>query len=465
MLVIGLGVSGNAAAGYVLSTGRREVVVVDDNTGDLIEARARDLRAEGAKVELGLGAGTGGTSDPDATSALVDRLLDSVDLVVVSPGVAPQHPLLKAARDQDIAAWSEIELGYRAAQASVVAVTGTNGKSTVCTWVGDALGAAGIEHVVCGNIGTPMISVAQDVGPAGVLVVEASSFQLTLTDAFQARAATVLNIGADHLDWHDDADDYARSKARIWRNQTEDDLALANADDDLTVSLARPAHGRHCLFSGTRAVERGVGVREGALWASAMRGEGGFPVIELSRLPDAAPHDIANAAATSALALDCGVPPEAVARTLASPRRLSHRRETVAEIGGVRFVDDSKATNPHAALAAIRSFDDVVLIAGGHNKGLDLGVLADASGHLRGVVGIGEAATEVVAAFESSGLGAETAADMDSAVEVAAKLAAGSGIVLLSPACASFDAYRDYAARGDDFARAVHALENASGDS
>jgi UDP-N-acetylmuramoylalanine--D-glutamate ligase len=261
----------------------------------------------------------------------------------------------------------------------------------------------------------------------------------------------LLNVAEDHLDWHPSFKDYVAAKARIFANQAGDDLLVFNADDDAVAAVARTAPARSVAFTlgespGAWRVEDGHLVHPD-----------GTPLIAAGDLARNGPHDIANALAAAAAAADLGVTDDALSAVLASFSGLPHRVTPVGQSGGVTFVDDSKATNPHAALAALAGFDSVVLLAGGRNKGLDLGVLRQEAGRIRAVVAIGEAAGEVEACF--AGLRpVRRAGSMAEAVRLGAELAEPGDTVLLSPACASFDWYSGYAARGDDFARQVEAL-------
>jgi UDP-N-acetylmuramoylalanine--D-glutamate ligase len=311
-------------------------------------------------------------------------------------------------------------------------VTGTNGKTTVTTLIAEILRVAGIKALAAGNIGRPLIDAVHD--PVDVVVAEVSSFQLRFTNQFRPRVAVFLNAADDHLDWHPTFDAYVAAKAKIFANQSGDDLLVYNADDEAVARAAQAAPARTTGFSLDQPL-----------------------VIPIADLPRRAPHDVANALAASAAVLDLGAPAEAVAVVLRSFAGLPHRTTPVGQTRGVTFVDDSKATNPHAALAAISGYDSVVLVAGGRNKGLDLSVLATRAGRMRAVVAIGEAAEEVVAAFEGL-VPVQKAGSMAEAVQVAATYAQPGDTVLLSPACASFDWYPGYAARGDDFAACVAAL-------
>jgi UDP-N-acetylmuramoylalanine--D-glutamate ligase len=303
--------------------------------------------------------------------------------------------------------------------------------------------------VAAGNIGRPLLDAVHD--DVDVAVAEVSSFQLRFTETFRPRVAVLLNVAEDHLDWHPSFEDYVAAKARIFANQAGDDLLVFNADDDAVAGVAETAPARSVAFTlgagaGAWRVEHGRVLRPG-----------GAPLLATSELARSGPHDIANALAAAAAAADLGAADDALAGVLRSFPGLPHRVTPVGQSGGVTFVDDSKATNPHAALAALAGFDSVVLLAGGRNKGLDLGVLRREAGRIRAVVAIGEAAGDVEACF--AGLRpVRRAGSMAEAVRLGAELAEVGDTVLLSPACASFDWYTSYAARGDDFAREVAAL-------
>jgi UDP-N-acetylmuramoylalanine--D-glutamate ligase len=279
-----------------------------------------------------------------------------------------------------------------------------------------------------------------------------SSFQLAFAESFRPVVAVWLNLAPDHLDWHGDVDAYVAAKARVWANQTPTDVAVVNADDPVVMARAASAPSRVVRFGLQNEAE--YTVVDG--W---LRGPNG-PILEVAALSRSMPHDLSNALAASAAALAAGATVAGVRTALTSFAPLPHRLSLVAYAGGVRWYDDSKATNPHAAVAAVRGFESVVLVAGGRNKGLNLGELSEIAGRLRAVVAIGEAANEVAAVFEGR-VPVHMAGSMVDAVATAADTARPGDVVLLSPGCASFDWYRSYAERGDDFASAVHALLEA----
>ena len=430
---MGFRLAGEALASHLLATGW-QVVAVDDfpanGMGDRARAMGVDLVAHPGAAEL-------------------ERLVAGADVVAPSPGIPVGHPVFAVAAAADVPVLGEVELAWRALDCPVVAVTGTNGKTTVTTLVAAALEASGLRALAAGNIGLPLASaVGADVD---VVVAEVSSFQLQFVDGFRPAVAVLLNLAPDHLDWHPDLASYAAAKARIWERQGPGDVAVVNADDPVIVAMAAAAPGDVVTFGLTAAA--------GTDWTvsgAAVRGPDG-PVVDVADLPRSLPHDLANALAAAAAATAAGATVEGIRSALTGFAGLPHRLTLVGETGGVRFYDDSKATNPHAAVAAVRAFDSVVLVAGGRNKGLDLGALADVADRIRSVVAIGEAGPEVAAVFD--GLRpVQSAASMDEAVRLAAAAARPGDAVVLSPGCASFDWYSSYAQRGDDFARAVRAL-------
>ncbi len=433
-LVYGLAVAGEAAARALVERGW-EVVVVDDAADADVAARAEALGAElrAAPTEAALGA-----------------LVRDVELVVPSPGVPETHTIVEAARRPGIPLRSEIDLAYDWEQARpggprpMLAITGTDGKTSTTLLAAAMARASGRRAIAAGNTEIPLVA-ALDLD-VDVFVVECTSFRLAWTEMFRPEAGTWLNLAPDHLDWHHSHDSYARAKARVWQHQRATDAAIGFADDPVVVEWLARAPGRHLTFAITGADYRVV---DGRLVGPA------GPFASVSDLRRHLPHDVTNALAAGATVIEGGVAePEGVRAALAAFEAVPHRITLVAEAGGVAFYDDSKATTPHAALAAMRSFDRVVLLAGGRNKGLDLRALAAAPEHVRAVIAMGEAAPEVVAAF--AGVRPVVTADgMDEAVAEARALARAGDVVLLSPGCASFDAYPGYAARGDDFARAV----------
>jgi UDP-N-acetylmuramoylalanine--D-glutamate ligase len=430
-LVVGLGVAGEAAARQLARRGW-SVVVAEDRPSEATRARAEGLAGLGVEVVEAPGPGA------------LDALVDGADLLVPSPGVPYRHRATTRARTFGIPVWTEFELAARWSSVPLVAVTGTNGKTTVTTLVAGMLEASGRRTVLAGNNDLPLVD-ALDLD-LDVVVVEASSFRLEFTETFAPRVGTWLNLAPDHLDWHGDLASYAAAKAKLWANAGPDDVAVANAEDPVVLEAARASRARLVTFGLEAGDWRVVGDR--------LVGPDG-PVVSVTELARDLPHDRSNALAAAATATAAGASADAVASVLRSFRGLPHRITPVGEHGGVRWLDDSKATDPHAAVAAVRGFDSVVLVAGGRNKGLDLSVLAEESSRLRAVVAIGEAAPEVAGAFAGTDVPVTIAGSRDEAVAAARAAAHPGDVVLLSPGCASFDWYGSYGERGDDFARAV----------
>jgi UDP-N-acetylmuramoylalanine--D-glutamate ligase len=428
VLVVGLAVSGEAVARRLVKDGVR-VVAVDDRPDEGVRKRAASLDIDLVEAP-----------SPASLAELAHR----AELVVVSPGVPAQHPVF-ALRDQ-VRVVSEVELAASWAKAPLVAVTGTNGKTTVTTLVGDMLADSGLRGVVAGNIGVALADAVD--GDADVLVVEVSSFQLAFTEHFRPRVSVWLNVAENHLDWHPTVEHYVESKSRIWSNQTDGDVAVANAEDPVVMAATASAPIPVITFGlghGSYHVESGILVTPD-----------GERIVGTEELPRAFPHDLANALAACAAALSAGATVDGCATALRRFTGLPHRLELVGESGGVRYIDDSKATTPAAVLSALSGLDSVVLIAGGRNKGLQLGALRHEADRVRAVVAIGESVREIEAAFAGASP-VVTAASMEEAVAQAGDLARPGDVVLLAPGCASFDWYRSYGERGDDFARAVRA--------
>ncbi len=433
--VVGFGVTGRAVVQALLAAGDHPFVVDDRCPPEAVAVAG----AMGVRME------------PTPVGAALSARLAGCDLVVPSPGVPISHPIYAAAAAAGVPVRAEIELAAALAQQAggplVVAITGTNGKTTVTTLVTAMLKASGVDAIAAGNIGVPMIEAVTS--GVEVVVVEVSSFQLQFTDTFRPRVSCWLNLAPDHLDWHPTLEHYGAAKARIWFNQRAGDTAVVNADD-AAVSLAAgqiPPGVDRVTFS----------VRGQAAYFVAgdhLVGPEGARLIGIGELPRSWPHDLANALAAVAVARSAGATVTGCREALMTTPPLPHRVALVAERDGIRWYDDSKATTPASVLAAVAGFSSVVLIAGGRNKGLDLGALAGAVPPVRAVVAIGDAAAEIEAAF--GGLIPVTiATTMEAAVASAATVARGGDAVLLSPGCASFDWYQSYAARGEHFAAIV----------
>jgi UDP-N-acetylmuramoylalanine--D-glutamate ligase len=413
-----------------------KVRVTERQTSPAIEERAAVLRDLGAEVEVG-------AHDLESLDA---------DLAIVSPGIPPTAPIVQALSRAGVPIWSEIELAFRLARCDFLAVTGTNGKTTTTSLLAEMLGRGGVTSVAAGNIGLPLVDAVSSIPEGGAIAVEVSSFQLATTVTFSPRVAVLLNIAEDHTDWHGSLQAYIEAKARIAQNQKADDIFVVNFDDPLAMNAAAGAPSRILPFSTTTVPSgRSIGVRAGqVVW----RDEAVFPVDDV---PLGGRGGLEDAIAAAGAALEYGVAPQAVAAALEGFRPLPHRLELVAEAGGVSYIDDSKATNPHATLSAVSGMSRVVLIAGGRSKNIDLRPLAGAVPPVVAVVALGEAAPEVESVFRGL-VPVRRAGSMGEAVRLATEASLGRGSVLLSPGCASLDMYESYAARGEAFARAVKEL-------
>ncbi|MGD1048537.1 MAG: UDP-N-acetylmuramoyl-L-alanine--D-glutamate ligase [Candidatus Krumholzibacteriaceae bacterium] len=386
-----------------------------------------------------------------------EGLLAGVDEVIVSPGIAIDHPLMIEATARGVSLTSELELGFRFARAHLIGVTGTNGKSTTVTMIGEILKAAGRRTIVCGNVGLPFCSVVKDLGPKDFFVLEISSFQLETISAFRPEVAGILNLTPDHLDRYHDVEDYYRFKERIVENCGAKDTFFYNALDRRCASLAGAFPGTAVPFSSAGPVEGGVYLDEGA---RLVRARGGKDEIFLERaaLGVIGIHNVENALAAAASLAPFDVPVEALAKALSEFKGLPHRMENVGVVRGVTYYNDSKGTNVEATMMTLKGLDrPTVLIAGGHDKGGDFTKLVPYLTHVKAIVTIGEAAPLIEEAIGPV-VPIARSATMQEAVETAARTAQPGEIVLLSPACASFDMFRNFEHRGEVFAECVKGL-------
>ena len=436
VLVVGAARSGVAAAGLLARRGA--TVTLTDRKAEIPEAA--DLRAASVRLELG-----GHTL----------ASFESANLVVMSPGVPLDMPEVKRARSLGIPIIGELELASRWLRGPIVAITGTKGKSTTTTLVGRMLEAAGRRVLVGGNIGYP-VSAQVDASTADTVhVIEASSFQLEATDTFRPWIAALLNFSPDHLDRHSDEASYAAAKTRIFANQQSQDWAVVNADSPEAVRMAEQTRARVVRY-GMEHASAEVHVHGGFVWQRTS--EGDTPLLPLAAVRLAGRHMLSNVVAATAISHLAGATDASLAKALDGFTGLEHVMEPVGQRGGVRFINDSKATNVDAAARSIESFDQVVAIVGGKYKGGDF---ADLAGplreHGRAVVAIGEARPLIRAALAEvvPVIDADTLAE---AVERAWDLAVPDGVVLLAPACSSFDMFTDYADRGRRFKEEVQRL-------
>jgi UDP-N-acetylmuramoylalanine--D-glutamate ligase len=433
-VVIGAGVAGRAAA---------RALAIEGATVRVTEARERASLADlDAVEELGVEVRAGGHDPSD---------LDDATVVVTSPGIPPSAEVLRWARERGLPVWGELELGARLATVPYLAVTGTNGKTTTTGMLAACLRAGALDAVACGNIGRPFPSAALE--PHDVLVVEASSFQLAEQETFHPTVSILLNLAPDHVDWHASYEAYEAAKRRVFVNQTATgDVHVANRGDARAAAVSTQAPCAVRWFRSDAPETGEVGYRDGRLLAR-LGGDHDLGPIDGGR---AGYRADAAAAATAALAY--GVGPDAVRDGLAGFVPEPHRGESVATADGVRFVDNSKATNVHATLAAIDAIDeDPVLIAGGRAKGQDLAPLATRAAHLTGVVAIGESADEIERIVGSL-VEVRRAGTIEDATRIAFGMAPRPGVILLAPACASWDQFRDYRERGDRFVAAARSI-------
>ena len=438
VVVVGAARSGVAAAELI--AGRGGLVVLTDVRETIAEAKR--LKDVGVTLELG-----GHRADT----------LASAELIVLSPGVSPRLPIVDRARQRGVPVISEVELASRWLRGRIVAVTGTKGKSTTTVLTGRILEAAGKTAIVGGNVGTALSSQVEQTAPDVIHVVETSSFQLELIETFQPWIAVFLNLSPDHLDRHVTFGEYAEAKARIFANQTSSDAMVINADDPQVLDIARRGRAKQVLFGMADSIDEGVTVTgDHVAYRSA---SGDRPLLPLSSIRLRGRHLLSDVLAAVAVGTVADAPPSAMRRAVQSFTGLAHALETVGEVGGVGFVNDSKATNIAAARAAIECFDDgLVVIMGGQFKGGDLSELVPAlSARATAVVAIGEARSRLCEAFGAV-VSVQVADTMGEAVRLAFAAAPPGGTVLLAPACASFDMFSDYAERGGAFKTEVERL-------
>jgi UDP-N-acetylmuramoylalanine--D-glutamate ligase len=455
---LGLARSGLALARVLGGQGAR-VLLSDQRSEAELGDLPRQAQQLGAEVEMG------GHSE---------RLLDC-DLLIISPGVSLYAPVVQQALQRGVAVTGEIEIAYQMCPRPLLAVTGTNGKSTSCSLLQAALGS---RARLAGNIGIPLVSeVTSDLQGVDYMVAEISSFQLETVHSFRPRLAMLTNITADHLDRHRTMVEYVQAKARLFAYQQAGDWALFNADDPCAARVGEwvaqgtlphwphyppPGSGGAQVlhYSVERPVELGAWLEDGWFWA---RLPGGQPARVLrwdfANLPG--PHNLSNALATCLAALCVDTPVSDIERAFRDYQRMHHRLEEVGQLDGVRFIDDSKATNVSSVESALQTYaDPIVLIAGGRDKGLDLEALGDViARHCHALVSIGEAGPVIASYAQKHGLRAHhKAGSMDEAVQLAHSLAPSPGVVLLSPACTSFDMFRNAEHRGDEFAASAQRL-------
>jgi UDP-N-acetylmuramoylalanine--D-glutamate ligase len=442
--VLGFGLSGQAALDFALSAGADVRVSDSGDKEDFAEKHGAKLDALGVLWEAG-------RHSPE--------FLAGIDAAIVSPGVSLHQPVIEELQRKGVPLYGELALAAPLFDAPVLAVTGTNGKTTVTTLIGEILKAAGKKVFVGGNIGTPLLCYVLAAERVEALVLEVSSFQLQLAGRFAPQVGALLNITPDHFDLHANMAEYAAAKMKLFAHQKKDDAAVLCFDDEMTARQAHSVtsrllgygHGANCV---AQIADHGVRLR----WRGVEED------YDLSGSPLDFPIGISNSAAAICATRAFGIGRDSILAALRAFTPLPHRLQLVRELAGVRYVDDSKGTNTGAVAAALRQTPgQAILIAGGRHKGEDYRLLADdVAKHCRHLVLLGEAAPLIAEAL--AGLVPITAAfDMAQAVRIAASLAQTGDTVLLSPACSSFDMFRDYAERGEVFAAAVRALPEGEG--
>jgi UDP-N-acetylmuramoylalanine--D-glutamate ligase len=445
VMVVGMARSGVAAAQLLLRHGAKPVLC-DDKSADTLGEALAPLRGTACEFHLG--------EDPCAW-------LKGCELVVISPGVPIDAPIVKAAKERGIMLIGELELGFALAQGDVLAVTGTNGKTTTVTLLGKMFENAGIITHVAGNIGYPLSAAALTSRKSDVIITEVSSFQLESIRTFHPCVAAILNITQDHLNRHGTMEQYIRLKQRIFENQTSRDVAVLNLDDPVLAKTAEKLKARVAFFSRTQQVQNGACVENGKIvwrWDGEQK-----PVCDADKVLIPGPHNLENALAATAMAACRGVPFAVIRHTLQTFTGVEHRIEKVRVFDGVTYINDSKGTNVDSTIKAVQSMlFPTVLILGGYDKHADFLPLCKeivASGRINHAVVMGETAEQIAATLRSAGYTAITQAySLEDAVHKARAQATQGGNVLLSPACASFDMFRDFEQRGEVFKQIVSDL-------
>jgi UDP-N-acetylmuramoylalanine--D-glutamate ligase len=444
VLVVGLARTGVATA---LFCAKHNAIVTATETraeSELGDVPAK-LRAAGVTLELG---------------GHAEKTFLAQDLIVPSPGVPADDPFLIAARAKRITIWSEIELAYRFLEGKLVGITGSNGKTTTTTMVHHILKSDGVQTILAGNVGTPLISCVEKMTADTVSVVELSSFQLELVERFRPNIGVLLNLTPDHLDRHKTIEAYSAAKERLFENQTELDAAVLNLDDELARKV-QPEKSQVFWFSRTQGVAQGACVRDQDIFV--VRGKVEEFVLKLSEIPLPGAHNIENTLAAVTAARLAGVSAKSIGEAVRSFSGVEHRLEFVAEIAGVRYYNDSKATNVDAAQKALDAFPGrILIILGGKDKGSDYTVLQKSLREKAILALLIGAASEKIESQISGSVAIERAGTLARAVELASQAAHPGDIVLLAPACASFDQFLNYEQRGQLFKDLVHALDRKS---
>ncbi|UCE20581.1 MAG: UDP-N-acetylmuramoyl-L-alanine--D-glutamate ligase [Gemmatimonadota bacterium] len=442
-VVLGLASSGVAVASLLARKGA-EVVGSDVLTKEQLPETAEKLERQGVHIEWG--------GHPDT-------LLEGAEYVVISPGVPQNVPVVQRAHERGIPVVGEIEVASWFCRAPIIAVTGSNGKTTTTALLGELFTGDGWVVTVAGNIGSPFSDSADSIPPEGIAVVEVSSFQLETIVAFRPEVSVLLNLSPDHLDRYAGYEAYVAAKARIFENQDERDVAVLNADDSGVMGLAGQISAKIVPFSIARDLEEGVFVSGGVLTARLSGQEEQMCSVEEIRVPG--PHNLSNVAAALAVSKTKGLGTSKLRKVLRTFAGVEHRLEWVADVGGIAFINDSKATNVVSVQCALQSFQTpIILIAGGREKGTDFGPLRrSVAEKVKLLILMGEAAPKLRHAL-SGVVETVEAGSMEEAVDKAFQSAREGDTVLLSPACASFDMYHNYEERGARFKDAVRRIRD-----
>ena len=445
VLVVGLARTGLATALFCAARGAI-VTASDTKTAGELRETAERLREAGVRLELGSGAAS---------------VLDGQELVIASPGVPTDVPLLEKARALGLPLWSEIELADRFLRGQLIGITGSNGKTTTTAWTHHILRTAEFSTVLAGNIGTPLVAHVAETTDHTITVAELSSFQLELIESFRPNIAVFLNLTPDHLDRHKTMAAYGAAKARIFQNQTAEDFAVLNADDSASAAYA-PRRPQMFWFSRKTEVGQGAFVRGGGIVFRG--GSGDEEILPVGEIPLPGAHNLENALAAVVSARLAGARPSQVASGIRSFQGVEHRIEFVAEVQGVRYYNDSKATNVDATLKALDSFPGrILVILGGKDKDSDYTQLRNALRE-KAVLAllIGAAADKIEKQIEGS-VAIRRSGTLESAVDAASRAAHTGDVVLLAPACASFDQFENYEHRGRVFKELVRRLAAGEG--
>ena len=441
VLVVGLARTGVATALFCAARGARVIATDTRNETEIGDAVAK-LKEAGVMLELGC----------HQEKTFLDQ-----DLIIPSPGVPADDAHLQAARSKGVTLWSEIELAYRFLKGRLIGITGSNGKTTTTSLIEHILQTAGMQTILAGNIGTPLIACIDSMNDDTWTVAELSSFQLELIDSFRPNIGVFLNLTPDHLDRHHTLEAYGAAKARLFENQTGEDAAVLNADDAATTQYA-PSLPRVYWFSRKQRVAQGAYVRgEEIVFRQDGREEA---LLKLEDIPLAGAHNVENVLAAAAATRLAGASPSSIAKGVRSFAGVEHRLEFVSEIAGVRYYNDSKATNVDATLKALDAFPGrILIILGGKDKGSDYTVLQKPLREKAILALLIGAAAEKIETQIAGSVAIERAETLDRAIEIASHAAQRGDVVLLAPACASFDQFQNYEHRGRVFKDLVRQLE------